>query len=173
MMQATRSATATAEFRPMIEIEMDVEVFASNWSHCDRISSYLARMVSHNRTDSLLYTNLFSSALNELLETVFRRHSGGGKFRCNVLRMDDVDRIELTIPIDNSQAAFYTEAVKALHGPMVSDQYRQALFSEGPLDPRIGLFELAVDYGAVFSVEPSGPATLRLVADLALEDSEQ
>lgn len=157
----------------MLEIEMDIDVFVSNWTHCDRISSYLARMVSHNRTDSLLYSNLFSSALNELLETVFRSHAGDGRFRCHILRAGPVDRIELTIPTDDDRAAFYVDTVRELHAPTVTDRYRSALFSQGPLDLRIGLYELAVDYGAVFSVEQTSSDTLRLTADLALEDSEQ
>ncbi|MBL8584821.1 MAG: ubiquinone biosynthesis methyltransferase UbiE [Rhizobiaceae bacterium] len=173
MTLAVHEAAAKAEFRPMLEVEMDIGVFVSNWTHCDRISSYLARMVSHNRTDSLLYSNLFSSALNELLETVFRSHAGEGRFRCHVSRAGSVDRVELTIPADDDRAAFYVETVRELHRPTVSDRYRKALFAQGPLDLRIGLYELAVDYGAVFSVEQPDSATVRLTADLALEDSEQ
>jgi hypothetical protein len=173
MKQATQLTATAADFRPMLEIEMDIDVFASNWTHCDRISTYLSRMVSHNRTDSLLYSNLFSSALNELLETVFRTHQAGGRFRCHVLRAGAIDRIELTIPTDSEQEAFYTDAVRVLRGANVSDRYRQALFSAGPVDPRIGLYELAVDYGASFSVERSGGSSLRLIAEFALEDSEQ
>jgi hypothetical protein len=173
MKQATQTPAAVADFGPMLEIEMDVDVFASNWTHCDRISSYLARMVSHNRTDSLLYANLFSSALNELLETAFRNHRSGGQFRCHVLRSGPIDRIELTIPADGDQALFYEETVRALHSPSVSERYRQALFAAGPIDPRIGLYELAVDYGTRFSVEHAGPTALRLIAEFALEDSEQ
>lgn len=174
MIQAVQERAASGQFRPMLEVEMDVDVFASNWSHCDRISSYLARMVSHNRTDSLLYSNLFSSALNELLETAFRIHRiRGGLFQCHVLRKGPVDRIELTIPVTEDQEAFYSSAISAVGGRSISDLYRDALFAAGPLDERIGLFELAVDYGAVFSVERPGTAMLRLIAELALEDSEQ
>ena len=43
-------------------------------------------MVSHNRSDSLLYANLLSSALNELLETAFIHHGPDGDFSCRVSR---------------------------------------------------------------------------------------
>lgn len=160
-------------FQPLVEIDMKMGVFASQWTHCDRISTYLARMVSHNRADSLLYSNLFSSALNELLETVFRNHGSEGDFVCSVHRNGLVDRIELTLPCDADQAEFYRQAVEIVRGPQAADRYREALFSTGSLDPDIGLLELAVDYDAQMSVELVGDNMIRITADLALEESER
>lgn len=170
-MSQTQGA-AGSEFELLLEIGMDIDVFASNWAYCDRLSSYVARMVSHNRTDSLLYSNLFSSALNELLETVYRAHGESGGFVCRVLRLGDRDRIELTVPCDTADIEFYGEAMKRLERSDVADQYRSALFSQGPLDPDIGLFELAVDYEAALRVETKDKNTIRLIADLALEDTK-
>ncbi|MEM8813697.1 MAG: ubiquinone biosynthesis methyltransferase UbiE [Pseudomonadota bacterium] len=164
---------ADAAFEPLVEINMEIGVFGSNWSHCDHIASYLARMVSHNRTDSLLYSNLFSSAANELLETVFRMHGAAGTFICSVLRHGPVDRIELTVPCEASQAGFYESAVDMVHREDAPERYREALFSTGQIDPNIGLLELAVDYDADLSVEPAGDGLIRLTADLALEDKNQ
>lgn len=160
------------DFRPLLQIDMDIGVFGAQWTHCDRISTYVARMVSHNRADSLLYANLFSSALNELLETAFRVHNGEGRFACCIKRSGPVDRIELTVPCDPNQAGFYGKAVEIARGPGASERYREALFSTGPLDPDIGLLELAADYNAKMSVERAGNGTIRLVADLALENAE-
>ena len=64
LIRVVRRHTLPVDTAPTI---VGIDDFASEWLHCDRISSYLARMVSHNRTDSLLYANLLSSALNELL----------------------------------------------------------------------------------------------------------
>lgn len=169
-MSQTQSADG-AGFELLLEIGMEIEVFSSHWSYCDRLSSYVARMVSHNRTDSLLYSNLFSSALNELLETVYRAHGSGGRFVCSVLRLGNQDRIELTIPCDASETQFYMDAMERLSRSDVAEQYRSALFAEGPLDPDIGLFELAVDYEAALRVQSKDKNTIRLIADLALEDT--
>ncbi len=158
-------------FELLVKIDMGVDTFASNWAYCDRLSSYMARMVSHNRTDSLLYSNLFSSALNELLETVFRRHRPGGKFTCSISRRQRRDRIELTIPCDAGDKHFYQAAIERLSRPDAADHYRSALFADGPIDLDVGLFELALDYNAVLSVDASDNGSIRLVADLALEDS--
>lgn len=165
-------SAANSGFELLLEIGMEIDVFTSNWSYCDRLSSYVARMISHNRTDSLLYSNLFSSALNELLETVYRTHGKKGSFVCKVLRLGHRDRIELTIPCDAAVAEFYGGAMKRLARSDAAEQYRQALFSEGPLDPDIGLFELAIDYDATLSVEIKDDNALRLITELALEDTK-
>jgi hypothetical protein len=155
-------------FAPLLSIDLDIAAFASNWSYCDRLSSYFARMISHDRTDSLLYANLFSSAFNELLETVFRVHGVAGNLACRVSRQADRDRIELTVPCGESEIAFYQDAIAGLAGEDIEDRYRAALFKEGPMEASVGLLELAVDYGADFSVEAM-PQAIRLVAELSLE----
>ncbi|KUM25318.1 hypothetical protein AU467_05120 [Mesorhizobium loti] len=172
MVQSASDACG-AHFERLLQIDMDVDVFSSNWSYCDRVSSYVARMIGHNRTDSLLYSNLLSSALNELLETVFRVHRPGGSFACSVSRLGKRDRIELIIPCDAAGARFYRDAMNRLQQDDVETQYRSALFAEGPLDPDIGLFELAVDYAATMSVEQVGKDAIRLVADLSLEETRR
>lgn len=168
----SRTGTGGGDFELLLEVGMGVDAFSSNWAYCDRLSSYIARMVSHNRTDSLLYSNLFSSALNELLETVFRSHRSTGAFVCKVFRLARMDRIELTIPCDPPSLGFYRETMARLSRGDTAEQYRAALFAEGPLDPGIGLFELAVDYDAVISMEQLDDNLIRLTADFDLEDSQ-
>ena len=166
-----RTGDGDAEFKTLLEIAMGAETFSSDWAHCDRIATYVARMVSHNRTDSLLYSNLFSSALNELLETAFRAHRGTGEIACSVSRAGPVDRIELTIPCDAAVRDFYRQAVDALGRDDVAERYVDALLAEGALDPRIGLLELTVDYKARVSLGSAAADAVRLVADLALEEA--
>lgn len=158
-------------FDCLLEMDMDVGVFASDWSHCDRISSYVARMISHNRRDSLLHANLFSSALNELLETVFREHAPSGRFACSVLRSGNVDRVALRVPCDGAHLSFYRDAVDQVRRADAVELYRAALLSSGSLSPIIGLLELAVDYAADISVELQDD-TILLIADLILEAAE-
>jgi hypothetical protein len=156
---------------PLVEISMGIDDFASEWLHCDRISSYLARMVSHNRTDSLLYANLLSSALNELLETAFAHHGSGGDFSCSIRRAGNADVIELDLPCDAQALAFYREAAQRLQRQDLADVYHSALFSPGGADPHLGLLEVAVDYRARISIVPEKGNRLKLAAEMALEGS--
>lgn len=165
----TGGAAAT-EYELLLKISMNMRAFSSNWAYCDRISSYIAKMVSHNRTDSLLYANLFSSALNELLETAHRAHGESGEFTCAVLRLGDKDRIELTIPCTEADPKFYRDAVERLKSSDLAERYHAALFTDGPLDPSIGLMELAVDYNARLSVEETAGQAVRLTAEFSIED---
>jgi hypothetical protein len=160
------------QFELLLAVDIGIDDFASNWAYCDRLSSYVARMVSHNRTDSLLYSNLFSSALNELLETAFRAHGSGGSLVCSVLRRGPTDRIELTVPCDDESAGFYAATMARMNRPDVEDQYRDSLYADGPLDPGVGLLELAVDYQAAMTLQPASDKSVRLVADLTLEDRQ-
>ena len=164
---------ATDRFDVLLAISMDISVFASDWAYCDRLSTYVAKMVSHNRSDSLLYSNLLSSALNELLETAHRTHGEAGEFACTILRSAEKDRIELRIPSQAGGMDFYRKAIDRLSRAGVADAYRAALFSEGEIDPAIGLMELAVDYNARLSIEPIDGAAVRLTAELILEDPVQ
>lgn len=157
--------------KPLLEISMGMDVFSSEWLHCDRISSYVARMVSHNRADSLLYANLLSSALNELLETVFNNHGPGGEFSCRVCRDGGTDVIELTLPCDDKTGKFYAEAASRLAKGNVAETYQAALFTSDAPDPHLGLLEIAADYRARISIEPAGHQ-LKLSAEMALEGAQ-
>lgn len=154
--------------KPLLEISMDIGAFASEWLHCDRLSSYVARMVSHNRADSLLYANLLNSAMNELLETVFTHHGPKGEFSCRICRDGARDVIELTLPCDAESSNFYTNAASRLTEGNIADTYHQALFSTGAPDPLLGLLEIASDYRAKISITPAGDS-LKLSAEMALE----
>jgi hypothetical protein len=158
-------------FQPLLSIDMNMDVFKDNWAYCDRLSSYVARMISHNRTDSLLFANLFSSAFNELLETAFRTHTGSGRFACIVERANEVDRVRLSMPADEDVKAFYVSTLSRLTQQDAAEQYRNALFSEGPIDPSIGLFELAIDYDAQLSLDLD-EGVLHITADLSLDKAK-
>jgi len=154
----------------LLELSMGIEDFSSEWLHCDRISSYVARMVSHDRADSLLYANLLSSALNELLETVFSNHGPQGEFSCRVRRSGTKDVIELTLPCDETTLGFYTGVAGVLQRQDIAEIYQSALFQPGGQDPRLGLLEVAVDYQGKISVAPAGDR-LTLSAEMMIEGS--
>ncbi|WP_156510415.1 ubiquinone biosynthesis methyltransferase UbiE [Labrenzia sp. OB1] len=157
----------------MLQMDLDIGDFCSNWAHCDLFSAYLARMVSHNRLDSLLFSNLYSSALNELLETVFRVHGNSGKLECSVRRQGGLDRIELVFPADEDTFAVYREAIDKLSGKDAEKLYLEALFTEDEPDASLGLLELGVDYGARLAIDRAGDGRMCLVAELTLEDENE
>lgn len=156
---------------PMIEVDLDVREFASDWSNCDLVSSYVSKMICHNRTDSLLFANLYSSALNELLETAFRVHGEDGNVICRFKRAGKVDRIEIDLPSNNAVAEFYHDAVGLTQQPNAEKLYLEKLFSSDVPDTSLGLLELRIDYGADLSLtQDNDNNRICLAADLVLEE---
>ena len=74
--------------------------------HCDHLSTYLARMISHNRADPVRHSNFFSSALNELLEVSFRGGTASGQIGLSIYRHGPVERVQITFPCPAEQVPF-------------------------------------------------------------------
>ena len=161
-------ASKTLAFDSMIEIDMEINTFISEWLHCDYLSTYLARMISHNRSDSVLHSNLFSSALNELLEVVFRTRHPGGDLACKVSRQGNTDRVELTFPCTPEERHFYEHALQ-IAGTEARERYVNSVSGDLAPSRNVVLSELVVDYAATLRIEASAADTLTLVVDLPLE----
>lgn len=173
MQAASEGMSPASDLPQMIHLDLDIKEFCSDWTHCDLMSGYLARMVSHNRLDSLLFSNLYSSALNELLEAVYRTHGVSGKLECAVQRLGRLDRITLTFPADEDTYRVYEEAIGKVAADNAEALYLEALFADREPDANLGLLELGVDYGAKLAIGRCEDGRMRLIADLALEDEQE
>ncbi len=156
-------------FEPLIQIEMEVKTFLSEWMHCDHISTYLARMISHNRSDSLRHSNLFSSAVNELLEVAFRTRHPAGEIACRVSRQGETDRIELTFPCTPQERQFYEEAMLQIERPELRERYLNAVSGDLAPSREVVLSELAIDYNATLRLVEAEADAVTLIVDLPLE----
>lgn len=163
-------ASRDTDFAPMIQVDMEIKSFLSMWLYCDQISTYLARMVSHNRSDSVRHSNLFSSVANELLEVAFRTRHPGGELVCRVSRLGQVDRIELSFPCTPEERQFYREALSQVVEPEFKHRYMHSISGDLAPSREVILLELVVDYNATLRLEEAGADTIRLVVDLLLED---
>jgi len=173
MQAAAEGLSPNSDLPQMIHLDLEMKDFCSDWTHCDLMSGYLARMVSHNRLDSLLFSNLYSSALNELLEAVYRLHGESGKLECDVRRKGNLDRIVLTFPADEATYSAYQDAIDKVSGENAEALYLEALFTEGEPEASLGLLELGVDYDARLAIDRCEDGRMRLIADLALEDEKE
>lgn len=167
-MNTTDATTADKEFRTMIQIDMHIASFHSNWSHCDYIATYLARTISHNRPDSILFANLFSSALNELLEITFRTRHNGGALACKVSRDGETDRVELTFSCGPEERRFFEAAVARIEAGEGQERYLSSLSGDVAPSRDVMLIELAVNYNATIKLEDGDDDTITLVVDLPL-----
>ncbi|TPI67877.1 ubiquinone biosynthesis methyltransferase UbiE [Mesorhizobium sp. B2-8-9] len=156
-------------FEPMIQIDMEIKTFVSAWKHCDYVSTYMARMISQNRSDSVRHSNLFSSAFNEVLEVAFRTRHADGELACRVSRHGTTDRIELTFPCMPEERQFYQAAVSQAAGFEARERYLNSVSGDLAPSREVVLLELAVDYNATLRVEEAESDTIKLVVELPLE----
>ncbi|MCA1490674.1 ubiquinone biosynthesis methyltransferase UbiE [Ensifer sp. NBAIM29] len=163
------AAQAKAHFEPLIELEMEMGTFLSDWDHCDHLSSFMARMISHNRTDPVRHSNFFSSALNELLEVSFRGGSPEGRIGCTVYRQGPKERVKLTFPCPPSQRQFYREAVSKTHKQDAYDRYLDAISNDLSPSREVILLDLAINFEAEISLDEKTSPSITLVVDLPLE----
>ncbi len=160
---------AKANFEPLIELEMEMGTFLSDWHHCDHLSSFMGRMISHNRTDPVRHSNFFSSALNELLEVTFRGGTPEGRIGCTVYRQGPKERVKLTFPCPPSQRQFYREAVSKTRKQDAYDRYLDAISNDLSPSREVILLDLAINFEAEISLEEKASPSITLVVDLPLE----
>ncbi|TWI79538.1 hypothetical protein JM93_04309 [Roseibium hamelinense] len=156
----------------MLEMDVDVAEFSSDWGNCDLMSTYVSKMVSTDRTDSLLFANLYSSAVNELFETAFRVHGENGSLVCKFFRNGNLDRVELSIPANDAVADFYAAAIERTAAPNANEAYLNILFQSDAIDPALGLLELVLNYGAALQLrEDKQNQRVCIVAEFQLEET--
>ena len=47
--------------------------FAADWRHCDLLSNYVSHVVSFDKPDPFVFSNLLSTVINEILESKIGR----------------------------------------------------------------------------------------------------
>ncbi|WP_245425896.1 ubiquinone biosynthesis methyltransferase UbiE [Rhizobium sp. J15] len=170
-MQAGSDMSAEAAFKPLLRFEMDMATFLSDWQHCDQLSTFVARMISHNRTDPIRHSNFFSFALNELLEVSFRGASPQGSIDCAVYRRDATERVRLSFTCPAEQREFYREAVSRTRQKDALARYLSAISMDQAPNREVILLDLAINFDARLRLEEPAPASITLVVDLPLEGS--
>jgi hypothetical protein len=156
-------------FEQLLHLEMEMATFSADWQHCDQVSNYVARMVSHNRSDPIRHSNLLSSILNELLELLFRSNGYEGGLSCGFYRCGQVERIEVRFPCPPDQRRFYETLVPRLEKKEARARYLDSVLNDAePIDQAI-LLGLLVNYDADVELCASDGGTLTLTVDLSLE----
>ena len=116
----------------------------------------------------MLFANLFSSALNELLEITFRSHHVGGTFVCKISRRGDIERVELTFSCSEDEQDFFKQAVARVRSSGAQADYISSLSDSPDLSRNMLLVELAVSYNAAVSLKAISDDTITLAVDLPL-----
>jgi len=158
-----------AAFKPLLELEMEMATLVADWSHCDQCAAYLARMVSHDRHDSIRHANLLSAALNELFEMSFHTRESDGVLRCRFYRNGTIERIELTFPCSAEQRNSYETIVERIGNGLALANYLDVITDDAARAEHAILLGLAVNYDADIELSAQDTGMMTFVVDLALE----
>lgn len=158
-----------AAFKPLLELEMEMASLVADWSHCDQCAAYLARMVSHDRHDSIRHANLLSAALNELFEMSFHTRESDGVLRCRFYRNGTIERIELTFPCSAEQRNSYETIVERIGNGLALANYLDVITDDAARAEHAILLGLAVNYDADIELSAQDTGMMTFVVDLALE----
>lgn len=160
---------ADAAFEPLLELEMEMASFAADWLYCDQCSTYIARMVSHDRNDPIRHANLLSAALNELFEMSFHAREHNGALTCRFCRSGDVERIELTFPCPLEKRGFYGAIIDRIKGGHALTNYLDVITNDAARAEHAILLGLAVNYEAKIELWEADTGLLTFVVDLKFE----
>ncbi len=164
----SQKAAISVAFDQLLSLRMDMANFTADWLHCDQLSNYVARMVSHDRPDPLRHSNLLSSVLNELLEMSFRSETDDGELVCAFCRCREIERVELTFPCPPRQRQFYKDVVLGLKTRQVLASYLGAIANDSAPGDEAILLGLVVNYDAEVQLRDFGAGTLTFIVDLPL-----
>lgn len=154
----------------LCRLSVSAESFSKDWAHCDQLSNYLSRIVSFDKPDSFIFSNLLSTVLNEILEVLFFNHSNNKSIVWSLYQQGENTVIVSDIPVDSQIALFYSTAASNIENGDPSEMYRSEMSKEGGISRAIGLYELAADYGAKISIrEQPEHHMLRLYVSVQLD----
>jgi len=165
----TMETKADTVFEPLLELEMEMASFAADWLYCDQCSTYLARMVSHDRNDPIRHANLLSAALNELFEMSFHAREHNGALVCRFYRSGGTERIELTFPCSAETRSFYDTIADNIKSGHALANYLDVITNDDARAEHAILLGLAVNYDANIRLCERDAGLLTFVVDLTLE----
>ena len=167
-MTETQEIGVTKENR-LASLSFTVDEFAADWQHCDQLANYLSRAVSFDKPDSFVFANLLSTVLNEILETMYREHSGGA-LGLDLHQAGTDTVIVARIPVADGSRSFYENTLSALKSGDAGERYRNEMMKDEELSHAIGFYELAADYDASVTVSSVTDSEMSVTVRVNLDD---
>ena len=168
MIQMTDSMTMP----PAIRVRCDMPGFVADWRRCDQLSNFLAEAFSLVKADPFAFSNMLSTIINEVLETIFYHNAGWGSLKLQLSEENAVTVLRAEFAVDDSARSMYERIVTTLAAQDPVVLYEQLLFQVASVDTRdICLYEIAADYGARLTVEnASQPGLICLAVRMGLNN---
>lgn len=160
--------------KTLFTTSVEIRHFASDWTHCDQLSNFLARSASLDRPDPFFFANLLSTILNEVFESIFHHHAEEGEICLSLRHNDAATTLDASIPVNPAALEFYARVSRDLAENHPDDLFRNHLLGPPVDDHAIGFFELAAIYQARIQIQPvSDGKVIHLIIQVHIDDAPQ
>ncbi|MFZ3048566.1 MAG: hypothetical protein WA151_21845 [Desulfatirhabdiaceae bacterium] len=155
-----------------IRVCCDMPGFVADWRRCDHFSNFLAESFSLAKADPFAFSNMLSTIINEVLETIFYHNAGHGFLTLQLSEENTATVLRAEFTVDHSTRLMYEHIVDTLANQDPVVLYEQLLFQVSSLDSRdICLYEIAADYGARLTIETARqPGVICLTVRMGLNN---
>ena len=151
-----------------IEIRYGLEQFRTDWRRLALSSDFLGETAAQ----ACYAQRVVSSAVNELLELVYRLGANSGSAALSVTHRADELELELRLPLDPESARRVSAEVARLNDADPQRLYIEQLGQSQPTSTLFGVLYLMADFGARI-VAATGPEGLRLTVLLSTAEGGQ
>ena len=155
---ALREYGASAE-DAIFAAKLDINGFASSFSHCEQFADYVAQFVTSNRHESDRMNSMLAMCLNETLEMAYRYHGGAGALWIEARQIPAERNPEgglallTSIPVDPATMPAYEWCRGLLTRPDALESYRElARHGFEDAEHKTGLIELVLVHGVALSI---------------------
>ena len=157
---------------PAIRVCCDMPGFIADWRRCDQLSNFLAESFSLVKADPFAFSNMLSTIINEVLETIFYHNAGWGSLLLQLSEENVATVLLAEFAVDDRARSLYERIAATLATQDPVALYEQLLFQVSSADTRdICLYEIAADYGARLTVENgSQPGLICLTVRISLNN---
>lgn len=141
---------------PAVTFRCDMPGFLMDWQRCDQLSNYLAEVLSFTKSDPFAYTNLLSSIINEVLESIFCHNAGYGQLGLQLSETSSTTTLCAEFAADEETQCLFRQTIDRLTQEDPVQLYESMLFQVSDRDVHdLCLYEIAADYGVRLSIADS------------------
>lgn len=134
---------------PDIVVRYGLDALRADWRRCSLSSDFVGAASCEPR----FAQRVVSSAVNELLELVFRLGADGSAAGISVRSESDRATILLELPLSHAARATVLARIEEIGRRGAQPIYLEQLGTEQEPEPLFGILQLMVDFGATLSCE--------------------
>jgi len=160
---------------PAVTNIFSLQGYLNDWQHCSQLSDYLAQFVSTKQIDPDSFSNLLSTILNEVLESIYHYSKKDGNVIIDIYNQDFCVIVKAAIPVDQQSHSFYNNVLYEINNNNPNDLYSNELkrylaeTDSSTSHTAMGFYEIVSEYGAKIALHENKPDKITLSIQFCLK----